>query len=513
MVNIVSPTANESWSNAALTVSGTAGDNVAVTNVYYSLNGSAWNSATTANNWSNWTANVTLVPGTNTIAAYSMDTSSNLSATDTVSFVYATAPPTALLTVLTNGSGTISPNYNGSLLQIGQSYSMTASASAGFGFKNWTGSATTNSATLKFTMTSNLTFMANFVDVQKPVASIVSPTANESWSNAAMTVSGTSGDNVGVAVVYYKLNGREWGSATTANKWTNWTAHVTLTQGTNTITAYSIDTSDNVSAMSTVSCIYATDPSTALITVLTNGSGTVSPNYNGSLLQIGQSYSMTATASAGFEFKNWVGRTRTNGATLTFTAASNQTFTAYFVDIQKPVVSIVSPTANESWSNAALTVSGTSGDNVAVANVYYSLNGSAWNSPTTANNWSNWTANVTLVPGTNTIVAYSIDTSGNMSAISEVSFVYATAPSIALLSNQILPPDISNISMSQGMATISFDSQSNLLYTLESKDSMADTNWTALPGSIIGNGQTISLTDSNAPPVCRFYRVHGQNAP
>jgi hypothetical protein len=100
-----------------------------------------------------------------------------------------------------------------------------------------------------------------------------------------------------------------------------------------------------------------------------------------------------------------------------------------------------------------------------------------------------------------------------MSAISEVSLVYATAPSFALLSNQILSPNISNISMGQGMATISFDSQPNLLYTLESKDSLADTNWTALPVSIIGTGDTISLTDSNAPPTCRFYRVHVQTEP
>jgi hypothetical protein len=442
VVNIMTPTANEDWSNAALTVTGTAGDNVGVADVYYSLNGGGWNSATTANNWANWTANVTLVPGTNTIAAYAVDNSGNLSTTSTVSFMYVTAPLTAPLTVLINGGGTVSPNYNGVLLQIGQNYSMTATAAGGFAFTNWTGSLTTSSVTLNFTMASNLTFTANFVDVQKPTVSIVSPTANEDWSNAALTVTGTAADNVGVADVYYSLNGSSWTNASTVNEWTNWTANVTLVPGTNTIAAYAVDTSGNLSTTSTVSFIYVTAPLTAPLTVLINGSGTVSPNYNGVPLQIGQNYSMTATAVGGFAFTNWTGSLTTSSATLNFTMASNLTFTANFVDVQKPTVNIVSPTANEDWSNAALTVTGTAADNVGVADVYYSLNGSSWTNASTVNEWTNWTANVTLVPGTNTIAAYAVDTSGNVSTTNAVTFFYVT-PVVGT------PPSISSGPMSQ----------------------------------------------------------------
>jgi len=64
------------------------------------------------------------------------------------------------------GNGTVNPNYNGSLLQIGATYTMTASAGAWYVFTNWTGSLTTNGATLVFTMASNLTFTANFVPAQ-----------------------------------------------------------------------------------------------------------------------------------------------------------------------------------------------------------------------------------------------------------------------------------------------------------------------------------------------------------
>ena len=58
------------------------------------------------------------------------------------------------------------------------------------------------------------------------------------------------------------------------------------------------------------------------------------------------------------------------------------------------------------------TVTGKAGDNVAVGAVYYSLNGSGWTAATTGNNWTNWTANLTLTPGTNTVQAYAVDTSG-----------------------------------------------------------------------------------------------------
>ena len=74
-------------------MTGKAGDNVAVGTVYYSLNGSGWTAATTANNWTNWTANLTLTPGTNTVQAYAVDTSGNLSPTNTVKFEYVVLKP------------------------------------------------------------------------------------------------------------------------------------------------------------------------------------------------------------------------------------------------------------------------------------------------------------------------------------------------------------------------------------------------------------------------------------
>ena len=124
---------------------------------------SVWTAAapTSGNNFSNWTASVTLTPGTNTIQAYSVDSSGNVSPTNKITFVYILS---AVLTVNEIGEGRISTNYNGQLLPIGRNFQMTATATNGFQFTGWTGSSTTNSPTLIFTMASNLVFTANFAD-------------------------------------------------------------------------------------------------------------------------------------------------------------------------------------------------------------------------------------------------------------------------------------------------------------------------------------------------------------
>ncbi|MGD1088587.1 MAG: hypothetical protein ABR955_07650 [Verrucomicrobiota bacterium] len=412
VVSIVSPKVNEYWSNSVFMVSGKAGDNVAVSNVLVSLNGSGWTNASTGNGWTNWTANVTLIPGLNVVQAYVVDISGKVSTTNTVKFDYILS---AVLAVQTNSSGTISPRYNGALLKIGAHYAITARPEKGFGFVNWTdgdGNVITNDATLKFIMESNLTFVANFKDITPPTLRITDPTSNLRWSNALFTVTGKAADNVAVSNVLVSLNKGAWIEATLSSGG-DWTAQVDLTPGINTIQAYAVDTSGNVSATDKVSFLYVLK---APLTVLINGNGRVSPNYNGALLQIGQSYPIKALASAGYVFTGWTGSLTTNGTTLRFIMASNLTFTANFV-------------------------------------------------------------------------------------------------SKSQLSVQILPPEISDLSVNQSMATISFESTTGLLYTLESKDSLTDANWTALSVSIPGTGEGVSLTDSNAPTVCRFYRIRAQAAP
>jgi len=255
---IRAPTAGLLVSNANYTAIGTAADNVAVSNVWYSFNNSAWTGANGGNSWSNWTAAVTLQPGTNKIAAYAIDTSGNVSTTNTIRFVYVVTAP---LLVSTNGRGTLSPNDHGVLLQIGRNYSITAKPASGFIFTNWTGGSIpplgwlTNGATVQFTMISNLMLQANFVDVTRPTLTITTPVSGQHLTNALATVRGTASDNWKVASVWYQLNGGVWNAPATANGWTNWATTVPLQAATNTFRAYALDLGGNHSLTNSVSFV------------------------------------------------------------------------------------------------------------------------------------------------------------------------------------------------------------------------------------------------------------------
>ena len=65
--------------------------------------------------------------------------------------------------VVVIGSGTVTPDYNGALLEIGKTYTLTAKPLAGNLFAGWTGSFTSPNPVLSFPMQSNLVITANFI--------------------------------------------------------------------------------------------------------------------------------------------------------------------------------------------------------------------------------------------------------------------------------------------------------------------------------------------------------------
>jgi hypothetical protein len=490
-VAITAPTTGQNWSNSVFTITGTASDNVQVAAVYYQVNSQGWNLASTANNWANWSANIALLPGTNIIQAYSVDTSGNSSPINTQNMFYVLPAP---ISVQINGSGTISPNYNGQMLDIGNSYSMTATPSAGVVFTGWTGSLTTNSSTIQFIMASNLLLQANFVDGQKPTNSIISPTSGQLWTNATFTVTGKASDNVAVSNVFYSLNNAAWTSATTANNWSNWTAAVNLIAGTNTIQAYAEDTSSNISTTNSVSfnAVLST-----VLTVSTNGLGSLNPNYNNALLQVGKGYSITATAGTGFAFTNWTGGVSlplavlTNKATLQFVMQSNLVLQANFADTNRPVLSITNLTAGQRWSNLVFTAKGKATDNWQVASVQCQLNGGIW---TNATGTTNWSAPLTLTPGTNTFAAYATDKTGNNSTTNNVSFQFVVTNLLAVQATGLgtISPNYSNAWLEIGR---------NYSMTATPATGFVVTNWTIstnwLGGRITNNATVQFMMASN----------------
>ena len=384
-VSITNVTAGQRVSNAVFTVRGTAGDNWQVSNVVCQLNGGGWNVATNINNWTNWAAGVTLMAGTNTVAAYAADIAGNLSTTSSVSFDFVA---TNQLQIQASGLGTVSPNYSNAWLEIGRNYSITSTPASGFVFTNWVvstnwiGGTSTTKTNLTFMMASNLTLQVNFLDVTKPTLSITNPVSGQRVSNAVFTVMGTAGDNWQVSNVVCRLNGGGWSNGVSANLWTNWTAAVNLIPGTNTVAAYAVDTTGNVSTTNSVSFQYV---ASATLQVQVSGQGSVLPNYNNSLLAIGQSYSMTATAGTGFVFTNWTGGTNlplvvlTNGSTLQFVMQSNLMLQANFISTN-PAVTIatfsVTPAAvsNTYTGTVTLQIGGLTNTETVVIQKFLDLN-------------------------------------------------------------------------------------------------------------------------------------------
>ena len=257
-LKITSPTPGQKWLGPAqFTVKGTAADNVQVSNVWYQLtNNPGWYLASTTNNGTQWTAVVTnLTPGLNTVQAYAEDTSGNHSkTTNSVSFTYVVSAPLAV-NAAGCGKGAWSPNYtNGQWLVVSNKYSMTAHPGSGCLFTGWTGSQPTNKPTLFFTMSPGLTFTANFTNPQLPKVTITSPGSKAHPTNGTVAASGTASDNVGVAGVYWNLNGQGWSNAMTAKNGTTWTATVTpLAPATNTLVVQSVNGCGTPSLPSSVS--------------------------------------------------------------------------------------------------------------------------------------------------------------------------------------------------------------------------------------------------------------------
>jgi YD repeat-containing protein len=89
---ITSPAQNVKLPNVATGTAGTTAGNVQVAGVYYQLNNAGWTAATTANNWNNWSGQVTLPISTNTLSAYAMDTSGAVSLTNNITVVATNLP-------------------------------------------------------------------------------------------------------------------------------------------------------------------------------------------------------------------------------------------------------------------------------------------------------------------------------------------------------------------------------------------------------------------------------------
>ncbi len=241
-----------------------------------------------------------------------------------------TSSPVALtvtlpLSVVINGPGNVITNYNGQWLEVGRTYTMTAIPATGCIFTNWTGAYSTNKARISFVFQPDLVLTANFIDPLKPTLLVASPVERARSTNASLVVTGTASDNAGVQAVQYRLNGGELTPAQTTNNWKNWKTTITPRAGTNVLQAFSVDTVGNQSATVTRHFTYVVRQA---LTLTTQGTGAISPNLNGKLLEIGQNYAMTALPWRGQAFAGW--SSGSHSPSLSFQMQSNLVLQASF---------------------------------------------------------------------------------------------------------------------------------------------------------------------------------------
>lgn len=107
-----------------------------------------------------WRAEISVPPGNITVRVRSVDLAGNVSAETTRFFTYLVH---GTIAVETRGIGTVTPDLNGRVLEIGKVYTVEARPGAGHIFRSWEGVPNTNHALLSFAMRSNLVLIAHFI--------------------------------------------------------------------------------------------------------------------------------------------------------------------------------------------------------------------------------------------------------------------------------------------------------------------------------------------------------------
>lgn len=175
-VTISTPAANGRVNEGPVNVTGTATDDKGVAKVQVKLNGGAFVDATStiaANTLSaTYTAPLLPLPGVNTVTVRSVDARGNLSGEVSRSFTFVVLRPLALGLLsdtpgITPGTVTISPVTALDKLELGKSYTLTATPKAGYVWNFWAAPGVTGAAAesnkLTFTMTPGLAITAAFL--------------------------------------------------------------------------------------------------------------------------------------------------------------------------------------------------------------------------------------------------------------------------------------------------------------------------------------------------------------
>jgi hypothetical protein len=69
------------------------------------------------------------------------------------------------------------------------------------------------------------------------------------------------------------------------------------------------------------------------------------------------------------------------------------------------------------------------------------------------------------------------------------------------------PPHISAMTMTNGVATVSWQASADVIYQVQYKDDLSASDWTPYGNPVVASGSTVSLTNNAAGVARRFYRI------
>ncbi len=290
IIAFTSPTTGSSYetSQGSLSISGTASDDVGISQVTWTNDRGGSGACTGTTNWS--ASGIALYEGTNVITATAQDTAGNTAS----AILTVNSPIDELPTVTINTpSSTGSYNTQNDTLSIGG----TASDDEGIAQVTWTndkggnGSCTgttdwsasdielyegTNIITVTAEDSSggtgSDTLTVTYTPLETiPTVDITDPTSNDSYTTTQSTlnIGGNASDDVGVTEVRW-ANGQESSGVCTGT--TNWSTSITLIQGINLITVTAYDAAGNTgfdsltvtyTPLETLPSVTITDPTTS----------------------------------------------------------------------------------------------------------------------------------------------------------------------------------------------------------------------------------------------------------
>jgi hypothetical protein len=474
-ISISAPTEGQQFPEGTtqVQVSGTASDNVGVTTVEVSKDGTNWQSATGT---TSWTATVTVTTGAIALQARAKDAANNLGTARVNFSVKAppadTQPPTITIaqpteagsfpagTVLVNISGTASDNVAVILVEV-SSNGLTWSTATGT--TSWsakldvqTGNNTLHvrakdAASNTKVVTVNITIQSNAGDLVPPTVAFTDPTVGQvlAANTTTYTSKGTATDNLGIQKIEVSTDGNTWSTAVGT---TSWTATVTVKVGPNTLQARATDTSGNTALTSVAfSVAIPLDTTPPVLTIKgpkegdTFPFGTRSVQINGTVSD-NKGVKDVRVSTDGTNFK-----TATGNTTWTYTLAVSSgtykitvraqdlsgnldTHTLNISVLQDTTAPLLVITSHSSGAivkpgTKKITLAGQALDNNKTKSVEVSKDNKTWVGATGTNSWS---AQMSVSAGKNTFYVRATDESGNTA--------YATVVVKVLVPSQNLWP-------------------------------------------------------------------------